>query len=104
MLKQSKTTRFIWELEKNQLDLLTTHLSKSDAQLVEQFIQNPNENYFSANKVASLEAQDGTTERWKYYLDDNLFVIIEGYIPKPWSTTADGYFHIAILQGIFHDE
>ena len=104
MKLQSPTTRFIWELEKNQFDLQIAHLSKSNIKLVQFFIIDPNENYLSAVKVASLENQDGTTERWKYYLRDNLFAIIEGYIPKPWSTTEDSHFHIAILQGVFLDE
>ena len=98
--KPSQSTRHIWRLEKNQLDQLTSTLSKDEKHLVLNFIENPNSNFIKASKFSQVEIQDGLTERWQYYLSENLFVIVEGYIPGPWSSSLSGAFHVAILQEI----
>lgn len=68
MTKPSQSTRHIWGLEKNQLDQLTSTLSKDEKHLVLNVIENPNSNFIKASEVSQVEIQDGLTERWQYYL------------------------------------
>ncbi len=79
MTRPSPNTRHIWEIEKNQLEEMTSHLSDAEFALIDAFIKDPNKNYLDAKRIALIDRQDGITERWKYNLSENLFVIVDGY-------------------------
>ena len=100
MKRLSQNTRFIWALEKSPLDHPKSNLSSQDQNLLDQFFANPNLSFLKAEKVSQIETQDGVTERWKYSLNEHLFVIVEGYLPGPWSTVTSGDFHYCIAQEI----
>lgn len=101
MTRPSPNTRHLWEIDKNQLQEMTSNLSEAELALLDAFIKNPNKTYIDAERVAFIERQDGITERWKYSLSENLFVIVDGYLPGPWSSNTAESFHVCILQEVY---
>jgi hypothetical protein len=82
---------------------MISNLSEEEKALVLNFTKHPNKEFIDAERVTLIDNQDGVTERWKYYLNESLFVIIEGYVPGPWSTVTSNSFHICILQEVHKD-
>ena len=77
-------------------------LSDSEQLIVEDFINKPNEKFLSSDFLNSIDGQDGITERWKYNLRNDLIVVVEGFLPGPWSTSLGflNIFHRAVLAEI----